>query len=222
MGLFSNRSQKTPKCGKNTSDKLSCTFWTCFLFSTHFDAICDLLLTRQMVTLVNNKTIKWLVMVMSVLQNLPSNLLQYHTILHIVWTKRKKYSYHGDINTCWWKDELEFSVTYSSKPSVIKIFTCVLSGCIQFKTTVVPVTHPSIVIRHRRKVVFKLFLPFWSWFHLENFHKFIWKMYTYTCFNKPDTNMGKKHPQPLFVQDNKTTLQFNIWQKSFMTLQNLV
>lgn len=93
---------------------------------------------------------------------------------------------------------------------------------IQFKTTVVPVTHPSIVIRHRRKVVFKLFLPFWSWFHLENFHKFIWKMYTYTCFNKPDTNMGKKkHPQPLFFQDNKTTLQFNIWQKSFMTLQNL-
>ena len=82
-----------------------------------------------MVTLVNNKTIKWLVMVMSVLQNLPSNLLQYHTILHIVWTKRKKYSYHGDSNTCWWKDELEFSVTYSSKPSVIKIFTCVLSGC---------------------------------------------------------------------------------------------
>ena len=82
---------------------------------------------------------------------------------------------------------------------------------IQFKTTVVPVTHPSIVIRHCRKVVFKLFLPFWSWFHLENFHKFIWKMYTYTCFNKPDTNMGKKHPQPLFFQDNKTTLQFNIW-----------
>lgn len=71
---------------------------------------------------------------------------------------------------------------------------------IQFKTTVVPVTHPSIVIRHRRKVVFKLFLPFWSWFHLENFHKFIWKMYTYTCFNKPDTNMGKKHPQPLFFK----------------------
>lgn len=71
---------------------------------------------------------------------------------------------------------------------------------IQFKTTVVPVTHPSIVIRHRRKVVFKLFLPFWSWFHLENFHKFIWKMYTYTCSNKPDTNMGKKHPQPLFFK----------------------
>ena len=50
-----------------------------FLFSTHFDVICDLLLTRQMVTLVNNKTIK-----LPVLQNLPSNLLQYHTILHIV------------------------------------------------------------------------------------------------------------------------------------------
>lgn len=103
---------------------------------------------------------------------------------------------------------------------------------IQFKTTVVPVTHPSIVIRHRRKVVFKLFLPFWSWFHLENFHKFIWKMYTYTCFNKPDTNMGKKHPQPLFFKitrqlcnltsGKKVSWHCKTWFKSWFKLGGVV
>ena len=37
---FSNRSQKTAKCGKNISDTL-------FLLLPHFDVICDLLLNRR-------------------------------------------------------------------------------------------------------------------------------------------------------------------------------
>ena len=41
--LFSNRSQRTSKCGENISDKTS---W----FSTHFDVICDLLLNRRTAT----------------------------------------------------------------------------------------------------------------------------------------------------------------------------
>ena len=39
MRLFSNRSQRTSKCGKNT-----------FLFLPHFDVICDLLLNRRTAT----------------------------------------------------------------------------------------------------------------------------------------------------------------------------
>ena len=49
--LFSNRSQKTSKCGKNISDtrgyRLVCHF---FLFLPHFDIICDLLLNRRTAT----------------------------------------------------------------------------------------------------------------------------------------------------------------------------
>ena len=43
MDLFSNRSQRTSKCGENISDNTS-------LFSTHFDVICDLLLNRPTAT----------------------------------------------------------------------------------------------------------------------------------------------------------------------------
>ena len=45
MRLFSNRSQKTSKCGKNISDKLAT-----YLFLPHFDVICDLLLNRRTAT----------------------------------------------------------------------------------------------------------------------------------------------------------------------------
>ena len=41
--LFSNRSQRTSKCGKNISDTLGCTSRATFLFLPHFDIICDLL-----------------------------------------------------------------------------------------------------------------------------------------------------------------------------------
>ena len=42
--LFSNRSQKMSKCGKNISDTLSYALCVTFLFLPHFDVICDLLL----------------------------------------------------------------------------------------------------------------------------------------------------------------------------------
>ena len=48
--LFSNRSQRTSKCGKNISDTLSCTSCATFLFLPHFDIICDLLLNRRTAT----------------------------------------------------------------------------------------------------------------------------------------------------------------------------
>ena len=50
MGLFSNRSQRTSKCGKNISDKFACGSCTTSLFLPHFDVICDLLLNRRMAT----------------------------------------------------------------------------------------------------------------------------------------------------------------------------
>ena len=46
MRLFSNRSQRTSKCGKNISDTLSCASCATFLFLPHFDVICDLFLNR--------------------------------------------------------------------------------------------------------------------------------------------------------------------------------
>ena len=46
MHLFSNRSQRTSKCGKNISDTLGCALCATFLFLPHFDVICDLLLNR--------------------------------------------------------------------------------------------------------------------------------------------------------------------------------
>ena len=45
--LFSNRSQRTSKCGKNISDTLGCASCATFLFLPHFDVICDLLLNRH-------------------------------------------------------------------------------------------------------------------------------------------------------------------------------
>ena len=48
--LFSNRSQRTSKCGKNFSDTLSCASCATILFLPHFDVICDLLLNRHMAT----------------------------------------------------------------------------------------------------------------------------------------------------------------------------
>ena len=44
--LFSNRSQRRPKCGRNISDTLGCALCATFLFLPHFDVICDLLLNR--------------------------------------------------------------------------------------------------------------------------------------------------------------------------------
>ena len=50
MRLFSNRSQKTSKCGKNISDTLGYASCATFLFLPHFDVICDLLLNRRTAT----------------------------------------------------------------------------------------------------------------------------------------------------------------------------
>ena len=44
VGLFSNRSQRTPKYGKNITDTLAAAT---SLFLQHFDVICDLLLNRR-------------------------------------------------------------------------------------------------------------------------------------------------------------------------------
>ena len=50
MRLFSNRSQRTSKCSKNISDTLGCASCATFLFSPHFDVLCDLLLNRRTTT----------------------------------------------------------------------------------------------------------------------------------------------------------------------------
>ena len=50
MRLFSNRSQRMSKCGKNISDTLGCATCATFLFLPHFDVICDLLLDRRTAT----------------------------------------------------------------------------------------------------------------------------------------------------------------------------
>ena len=47
---FSNRSQKTSKCGKNISDTLGYASCATYLFLPHFDVICDLLLNRHTAT----------------------------------------------------------------------------------------------------------------------------------------------------------------------------
>ena len=49
MRLFSNRSQRMSKCGKNISDS-GCASCATFLFLPHFDVICDLLLNRRTAT----------------------------------------------------------------------------------------------------------------------------------------------------------------------------
>ena len=48
--LFSNRSQRTSKCGKNISNTLGCASCATFLFLPHFDVICNLLLNRRTAT----------------------------------------------------------------------------------------------------------------------------------------------------------------------------
>ena len=50
--LFSNRSQRTSKCGKNIHlmTHLAIGLCTTFLFLPHFDVICDLLLNRRTAT----------------------------------------------------------------------------------------------------------------------------------------------------------------------------
>ena len=50
VGLFSNRSQRTSKFGKNISDTLACGSCATSLFWPHFDVICDLLLDRRTAT----------------------------------------------------------------------------------------------------------------------------------------------------------------------------
>ena len=47
---FSNRSQKTSKCGKNISDTLGSASCATYLFLPHFDVICDLLPNRRTAT----------------------------------------------------------------------------------------------------------------------------------------------------------------------------
>ena len=47
---FSNRSQKTSKCGKNISDTLGYASCATFLFLPHFDVSCDQLLNRRTAT----------------------------------------------------------------------------------------------------------------------------------------------------------------------------
>ena len=50
MGLYSNRYQKTSKCGKSISDALACVSCAPFLFLPYFKVICDLLLNRGIAT----------------------------------------------------------------------------------------------------------------------------------------------------------------------------
>ena len=48
--LLSNRSQKTSKCGKDSSDTLGYASRATFLFLPRFEVICDLLLNRRTAT----------------------------------------------------------------------------------------------------------------------------------------------------------------------------
>ena len=50
VGVFSNWSQRTSKCGKNVSDTLACVSCATSLFLPHFDVTCDLLLNRGTAT----------------------------------------------------------------------------------------------------------------------------------------------------------------------------
>ena len=50
VGLFSNRSQRTSKCGKNINDTIARGSCATSLFLPHFDVICDLLLNRRTAT----------------------------------------------------------------------------------------------------------------------------------------------------------------------------
>ena len=50
VGLSSNRSQRTPKCGKNISDTLTCGSCATSLILLHFEVNCDLILNRRAAT----------------------------------------------------------------------------------------------------------------------------------------------------------------------------
>ena len=52
VGLFSNRLQRTSKCGKNIGDTCALAYSSCATssFLPHFDVICDLLLNRRTAT----------------------------------------------------------------------------------------------------------------------------------------------------------------------------
>ena len=50
VGLFSNRSQRTSKCGKNISDTLASGSCATSLLLPYFEVICDLLLNRRTAT----------------------------------------------------------------------------------------------------------------------------------------------------------------------------
>ena len=58
MRLFSNRSQKTSKCGKNISDTLGCASCAAFLSLPHFDVICYLSLNRRRLCVITNGKIE--------------------------------------------------------------------------------------------------------------------------------------------------------------------
>ena len=65
---FSNRSQKTSKCGKNISDTLGYASCATFLFLPQFDVICDLLLNRHTATW--NLFVKWNLYFLGILHTL--------------------------------------------------------------------------------------------------------------------------------------------------------
>ena len=83
--LFSNRSQRKSKCGKNISDTLGCASCATFLFLPHFDVICDLLLNRRTATW--NLFVKFMISLSMILFwqavghcTTPSYLLRFSTI----------------------------------------------------------------------------------------------------------------------------------------------
>lgn len=55
--MYSNRPQKTLKCGNNISDTLDCASRATFYFLPNFDVICDVSLNRHMAPL--NIFVKW-------------------------------------------------------------------------------------------------------------------------------------------------------------------
>ena len=93
MCLFSNRSQRTSKCGMNISDTISCALFATFFFLPHFDIICDLLLNSctatwnlfvKYLTEVNQSSRQFLYPLTPKI-SLVILLAVYHTVLVIVW-----------------------------------------------------------------------------------------------------------------------------------------
>ena len=75
MRLFSNRSQRTSKCGKNISDTLGCALCATFLFLPHFDIICDLLLNSDTLGCTSSATFYSY-------HILTSSVIYYRTVTH--------------------------------------------------------------------------------------------------------------------------------------------